>query len=107
MITKEAVGYGMPLGKRNKRVEEQREYKKSIKECSLCKDEVRIKDRVFGELGYIHRAYKKDGDYYEYFFLVLCADCFNAVKVVMHKLRKDAKNLHNGISTILSGERFK
>ncbi len=107
MITKETVGYGMPLGKKNKRVEEQREYRKGVKECSLCKGEVDVKEGMFGEFGYIHRAYKKDRDYYEYFFLVLCVDCFDAIKDTVHKLRKDVKNLHKGIPTMLSGQRFK
>ncbi len=79
MITEEAVGYNMPLGKKNKRVEEQIEYRKGIKKCSLCEGEVDVKEGQFGEFGYIHRACKKDGDYNEYFFLVLCMDCFNAV----------------------------
>lgn len=88
MITKEKVGYGMKIGKTSKMVQEQIDYRNKVKECSLCGGEVDAKGGMFGEFGYIHHRYWKDENYYEYFFLVLCVKCFDAIKVVMHELRE-------------------
>ena len=93
MITKESVGYTMQVGMKSKLWQEQTEYKKNVKECSLCHSPINAnkKGEQFGELGYIrnHQSLANPRFHYDYFFMVLCMPCFQAIRDTMNKLRKE------------------
>ncbi len=92
MITKEPIGYTMQVAIKSKQWEEQAEYKKNVKECSLCHCPINTKKNdSFGELGYIrnHSSCVESRLHYDYFFMVLCIPCFEATRDTMNKLRKE------------------
>jgi len=92
MITKESVGYTLRVGKKSKQWQEQEEYKKNVKECSLCHNPLDIRGGGhFGELGYIqhHHSSNDPQFHYDYFFMILCDSCFDAVRDTLNKLRKE------------------